>query len=119
MEKIITLGGEPLRFKASAATVRNYRDLFGRDLLHDMAQATKRSQAGEITGEDLEIFENLAYLCRRDAEPESVPGTPSEWLENFDMMDIYNIFPELIELWVHNNKTLVTPKKKAGRPKEN
>lgn len=119
MEKIINLGGEPLRFKASAATVRNYRDFFGRDLLRDMAQVTKDSQAGEMTGEDLEIFENFAYLCRRDAEPEAVPPSVAEWLQSFDMLDIYNILPELITLWVHNNKTLETAKKKAGRPRGN
>lgn len=115
MEKIITVGGQNIRFKASAATVRNYRTAFNRDLLRDMAQVTKHAQEGEMSGSDLEIFENFAFICRREADPDNTPDTPAEWLEQFDMMDLYNILPELVILWAGNNKTLEEPKKKADQ----
>ena len=48
---------------------------------------------------DLEIFENIAWLFMKHAG-EDVGETPDEWLESFDgIFSIYEIMPEVIELW--------------------
>lgn len=116
MEKLITIGTESVKFKASAATVRIYRQLFQRDLLVDMTQLINAGASGStFTGEQLEIFENFAYTCARQADPEGVPATPDEWLDGFEMLDIYDVLPELIGLWTAQNKTLEETKKKADQ----
>lgn len=68
---------------------------------------------------DLEIFEDTAYIMARQYDP-SVPDTPEEWLENFTTFSIYEILPEILELWAINNKTTATPKKtKSDGPGRN
>ena len=42
----------------------------------------------------------------------TAPDSPEEWLEQFEMFSIYEIMPELIDLWNLNNKTTAKPKKK-------
>lgn len=118
MERTIEIAGVPVRFKASAATVRSYRNEYNRDLLRDMTQVIERSQSGQLSGEELEIFENFAYLCAKAADPEGVPHTPDEWLEQFEMLDIYEALPKLVDLWISGQKTLEEPKKKQDRQKE-
>ena len=61
---------------------------------------------------DLEIFENAAYIMARLAAPENMPDSPDEWLDGFEMFSIYQILPQLLELWNLNNKTTSIPKKK-------
>lgn len=31
--------------------------------------------------ESLEVFENIAYIMAKHADPENVPDNPDEWLE--------------------------------------
>ena len=51
--------------------------------------------------EDLEIFENVAYIMAFHADP-TIPKTIDEWLEQFEMFSIYEILPEILELWGTN-----------------
>ena len=60
--------------------------------------------------EDLEIFENVAYIMAFHADP-SIPKTIDEWLEQFDMFSIYEVLPEILELWGTNLITDVEAKK--------
>ena len=60
--------------------------------------------------DDLEIFENVAYIMAWHADP-SIPGTIDEWLEDFEMFSIYEILPEILELWGDNLITQVDVKK--------
>ena len=59
--------------------------------------------------EDLEIFENVAYIMAYHADP-SIPGTIDEWLEQFEMFSIYEILPEILDLWGTNLITDVQSK---------
>ena len=68
--------------------------------------------------EDLEIFENVAYIMALHADP-TIPGTIEEWLDQFEMFSIYVILPEILELWGSNLFTDVTPSKKTDAPQEN
>ena len=58
----------------------------------------------------LEMFENIAFIMAKHAEP-SIPDTPEEWLDNFNTFSIYQVLPQLIELWGLNVKTDVEAKK--------
>ena len=44
------------------------------------------------------------------ADP-TIPGTIDEWLEEFEMFSIYEILPEILELWGTNLITDVQAKK--------
>ena len=61
---------------------------------------------------DLEIFENAAYTMARHANPDMPELTADDWLDTFEMFSIYEILPQLLELWAINEKTTSTPKKK-------
>ena len=60
--------------------------------------------------EDLEIFENVAYIMAFHAD-NSIPGTIEEWLDQFEMLSIYEIMPQLLELWGDNVMAEVQAKK--------
>ena len=113
MERIITIDGRSVPFRATAAIPRLYRIKFGRDI----QQAVEKAQAGEepIPVKLLEVFENVAYLMARHADPDMEAHTVEDWLDGFDTFSIYEVFPELLELWRANNATLVESKKKRTR----
>ncbi len=71
-----------------------------------------------ITGESmnvdtfsLEMFENIAYVMAKHADA-NIPDTPEEWLDGFNTFFIYQVLPQLIELWGLNVQTDVSAKKK-------
>ena len=113
MDKLIMVDGKKVPFRATASTTRRYRQKFGRDLLVDM-QSLISGMTGPapLSMEMLEAFENVAYIMAKQADP-AIPEDPDEWLDGFGMMSIYEILPEIIELWGANTDTLEEPKKKA------
>lgn len=116
MEKQITVGGIDVMFKATGATPRHYRRLFHRDIFADMQSLTNtiaKSRGKSLDNTSLEVFENIAYCMAKQADPE-IPE-PDDWLDQFDMFSIYEILPELIELWNLNTLQIEEPKKKAGK----
>lgn len=44
------------------------------------------------------MFENIAYIMAKHAEPQAVPDTPEEWLDGFNTFSIYQVLPEIIKL---------------------
>ena len=58
----------------------------------------------------LEMFENIAFVMAKHADA-SVPNTPKEWLDGFNTFSIYQVLPQLIELWRLNVKTDIESKK--------
>ena len=118
--KSIEIDGRPVPFKASAAVPRIYRLKFGRDIFSDVDRLVDATQGGDaeestLDVETLTIFEDVAYTMAKYADP-SVPETPEEWLDGFDMFSIYLILPQIIELWRLNTKVMVESKKKADKP---
>lgn len=113
MERVITIDGRAVPFKATAATIRNYRALFGRDLLLDFKQLQGDIDKGDqLTADTLTIFENLAFVMAKQADP-SIPDTADEWLDTFDMFSIYVVLPQIVELWKLNELPTAESKKKA------
>ena len=115
IERVITISGQEVPFRASATTPRLYRAKFKRDIFRDLTKLegaySKRTEDGdELQIEDLEIFENLAYIMALQADP-SIPATIDEWLDRFDIFSIYQVLPQILELWGENLMTEVEAKK--------
>ena len=113
MEKIIKINGQDIPFKATASTTRRYRQRFGKDLFLDINKIIINAQTG-LTSGDLECFENIAYIMAKQAN-EDIPDEPDEWLDQFELMSVYEVLPQILELWGLNTQTLEESKKKAGK----
>ena len=116
IEKTVKIGEQEVRFRSSASVPRLYRIKFKRDIFKDLSRLEKsyKEKGGEdgstMEIEDLEIFENVAYIMAFHADP-TIPGTIDEWLELFEMFSIYEILPEILDLWGTNLITDVQSKK--------
>lgn len=135
MRKKITIEGKPCTMDANALLPRQYRKEFGRDLIVDMkkllggiqltADALKKARkdpdglAADLLADpealgsmDLSVIENLAWLMLR-AGGENVGDTVNDWLGGLqDFMTVYNIMPDVVELWTSAQKTTAKSKKK-------
>lgn len=65
--------------------------------------------------ESLEVFEQLSWVMAKHADPENVPDDPDKWLEQFNVFSIYQILPELMELWGLNMKSQAESKKSLSQ----
>ena len=120
IKKNITIDGIEVPFKASAAVPRLYRLKFSRDIYKDFASLqknVKENDEGESTLdiESLEVFENVAYIMAKHADPENVQDNPDDFLEQFNTFSIYEILSQLIELWGLNTATQIKSKKNIAR----
>lgn len=61
------------------------------------------------------MFEDLAWLMARHADPVNVPDSPEEFLDQFNTFSIYQILPQLIELWGLNVQTEVESRKNLAK----
>ena len=112
MEKVIKIDGREVKFKASAATIRLYRQNTGRDMLLDINKLQESAGSGNgLSAEALNLFEDIAYTMAKQAD-DSIPDSADEWLDSFEMFSIYLVLPQIIELWRLNELTTTTPKKK-------
>ena len=68
-------------------------------------------EASDIPLEALTMFENVAYLMAKHADP-TVPSDPEEWLDGFETFSIYQVFPVIQEMWEANLQTQSVPVKK-------
>lgn len=114
--RTVEIAGKQVSFKASAAIPRLYRIKFGRDIFKDLISLkglVQSSEEGEavLSNADLEIFENVAYLMAKHADP-AQPDNINDWLDQFDMFAIYEVLPVILELWTANIATQVESKKK-------
>ncbi len=135
MRKTIVIGGVECNFKTSAAVPRMYRLKFKRDIFNDLngidreikAQKKRMEEEKQIALEKglefdaseyestlpvqtLTIFENIAFIMHKHGDPLQ-PQEIDDWLDQFETFDIYEIFPEIIEMWNDENKQMSEPKK--------
>lgn len=139
MKKDIEISGIVCHFKSSAAIPRIYRLKFHRDIFVDMEKIRKsmdvqqrlqkekaeaaKENSEEIDTQDvestlpvesLELFENIAYLMHKHGDP-SQPDSIEDWLDQFDMFDIYTILPEILMMWNMETEQMSQAKKKIAR----
>ena len=115
LTKTVKVGDREVTFKSSAAIPRMYRIKFKRDIFKDLSRLEKSykgktSEGGSFEIEDLEIFENVAYIMAFHAD-HTIPDNIDDWLDQFEMFSIYEILPEILELWGTNLITDVQSKK--------
>lgn len=67
---------------------------------------------------DIRFLENIVYVTAKHGD-KSVPDSPEERLDNFSTFSIYQILPQLIELWGLNIKSEEVPKKSKTNRKTN
>ncbi|MCD8348058.1 MAG: hypothetical protein LUD16_08965 [Lachnospiraceae bacterium] len=97
-----------------------YRLKFQRDIykdLRNLEQAVGNSDEGQSNLDlfSLEMFENIAYIMAKHAEPDKVPDSPEEWLDEFNTFSIYQVLPEIIKLWGLNIQSDVESKKNFAK----
>lgn len=119
LRKTVLIDGKEVEFKASASIPRLYRIKFRRDIMQDMvklqkAYAKNQKDGTEFETLDLEIFENVAYIMAKHADP-SIPSDIFEWLDGFNTFSIYVVLPEIIELWGLNEESQIESKKKLNQ----
>ena len=115
LEKAIAIGNKQIKFRSSATIPRLYRAKFKRDIFKDLSRLESSYKGNSDDGssfeiEDLEIFENVAYIMAYHAD-HSIPSTIEEWLDEFEMFSIYEVLPEILELWGMNLQTEIESKK--------
>lgn len=119
MTRDIKVGSKTVKMKASAATPRLYRVEFNRDIFSDMQKmqtAVEQSDenASLIPVEMLTTFENVAYIMAKQANEGKKFPKIDEWLDSFEMFNIYEALPQIIELWGENKATASNSKKNKG-----
>ncbi len=119
--KKIEIDGVEVAFKASAAIPRIYRLKFQRDIYKDISLLEKSIDDSDPENSDLdtfslEMFENIAYIMAKHADG-SIPDTVEDWLDQFNTFSIYQVLPQLIELWGLNVKTDTEAKKNFAKVK--
>jgi hypothetical protein len=115
MKQNIEIDGKQVAFKASAAIPRIYRMKFHRDIYRDLKSLEKSIGDGSEGNSNLdvfslEMFENIAYIMAKHADS-SIPDTPEDWLDGFNTFSIYQVLPQLIQLWGLNTQTDIESKK--------
>lgn len=118
IKREIEICGKNVPFRSSATIPRLYRAKFKRDIFKDLSKLEasykgKKTNGSEFQIEDLEIFENVAYIMAYHAD-NSIPSTIEEWLDQFDMFSIYEVLPQILELWGENMMTEVAAKKRLA-----
>lgn len=132
VQKTVEIDGKEVTFKASAAIPRLYRVKFRRDIFKDMNDLMKDIKANQkaaqekadkeddeepestLSIESLEIFENIAYMMAKYADP-NVPDNIDEWLDQFETFSIYMVMPKIVELWGMNVEQQAESKKNFDR----
>ena len=119
VKKVINVGGKEVAFRSSATVPRLYRAKFKRDIFKDLAKLESSYKGSKEDGEefaidDLEIFENVAYIMAYHAD-NTIPDNIDDWLDQFEMFSIYEVLPEILALWGTNLITDIDSKKKLKR----
>ena len=120
IKRSITIDGMEVPFKASASLPRLYRAKFRKDIfkdfsaLKDSVDESDEKNSG-LGIESLEVFENIAWTMAKHADPVGVPDSPDDWLEQFNCFSIYEVLPQLFELWGMNLETQAESKKALAR----
>ena len=132
MEKIIKIEeGISLNFKASAFSPILYNRLFpGRDYLKDIETLNEENKKEEksFNMDDYELFARIAYLfayqglapspITTEEQKEFLKKYPTvwEWIDTFNTFSIYEILPEIMDLWYQNGKGVSTEKNQHPAP---
>ena len=102
---------------ANATTAIRYGQVFhGEDLLVYFTRGFK------TTSESIYVAQKLGYIMAKAAEKADMSKLSEDdylqWLEEFDQFDMVDASAEIVKIYMGNEKTLSTPRKKADQQKE-
>ena len=86
------------------------KDIYGKDVQVDELRKKVGMVFQRPNPFPKSIFENVAYIMAYHAD-HSIPATIEEWLDEFEMFSIYEVLPEILELWGMNLQTEIESKK--------
>lgn len=121
MEKVVTIGTTPVRFKTNGIALLTYKREFGRDLIPDLFSiyGSKEEMEAVETGEQVDIEKlnveaimNIAYIFAKIADP--AIGSRDEWLESLESFPISDVAQEIIPLVIECITTDATVKKQLA-----
>ena len=116
LKRDIEVDGKLVPFRASATITLVYNGDNSTEIFKDLMKLGKsvknvNKESSDIPLDDLEMFENVAYIMAKHADPEQ-PDNVEEWLDQFSTFSIYEVLPKILELWNLNIQTDVKAKKK-------
>lgn len=111
MFKEVKIGEQMIPMKANGATPYRYRELFHKDIITMMNKGTNADDAVEMASE-------LAFIMAKSAEDADMSRLNKdafyEWLEQFETFDIVQASEEIFSVYVGQNVTTSTAKKKTS-----
>lgn len=111
MEKLVIIEGNEIGLKASAGTVRAYRDTFGRDLIVDIGTVEMEIlDSKTLTAESAQVAENVVYIMAKEFDKD-IPAI-REWLDQFSPYFVFSAIVQVINMWRENTRTINSSKKK-------
>lgn len=135
MQKVIEVEeGRSLNFKASAYSPIMYNRLFpGRDFLKDMdalknSHNDEKEESDTFKMSDYEHFVRIAFLFAYQGLAPGVLQTqeqkdflaqypdPWEWVDSFNTFSIYEILPQIMDLWYQNERKIAKGKNRIPAP---
>ena len=102
METIIKIGDRDVTFKSTGSAPLRYKMQFKRDFFADLLKM--ENMGSDISRIDLEVFYNMAWIYAKTADP-SIPLL-IEWLETFEVFPIFEILPQLQDMFVASLGTI-------------
>ena len=123
MEKVVKVGNVEIKMASTAGTLYRYRCQFKTDFLKDLKRLDDRlkqinkskeeNETAEFNAMDLEVFEQIAWSMAKTAD-RNIPDI-EDWLNSFEMFDIYEALPQIMDLasstWINkeNEKKNLIP----------
>lgn len=114
---VVKIGDREIEMAANAATAIRYGQVFqGEDLLVYFTNGFKD------TAQSIGVAQKLGYImanaaAKADMNKLSFDGY-IKWLEELDQFDLIDAATDIVKIYMGNEKTLSTPKKKAGQQRE-
>jgi len=124
MIKTIEIDGKRIEFKATASTPRVYRQAFGRDIYLDLTSLYEAISKDEpMSIEALETYENISFVMAMQGEGkeikrENVEKEMEKWLDQFSTFSIYQVVPQIMELWRLNTEQSSELKNQPALPSD-
>jgi hypothetical protein len=124
MIKTIEIDGKRIEFKATASTPRVYRQAFGRDIYLDLTSLYEAISKDEpMSVEALETYENISFVMAMQGEGkeirrESIEKDMENWLDQFSTFSIYQVVPQIMELWRLNTEQSSELKNQPALPSD-
>lgn len=114
MYKVVVIEGKKIPFKADGRTARLYREYFKKDFLSEFFKMKNAKKDGNF---DMAVFENLAWIMAKNANPKI--QDIDKWLSQFNSpFSIIEAMDDILNVMDSSMISIVEPKKKKKKKKK-